>query len=253
MGGTGGAVIGAAESRRAEESNGNGHELGRVIRRRTALPGGRAVVGGFLVALAATAVFAAYTHATTRPESSYVVARHALAPGRHLTRADLALVPMRVPNGIAFRSARPLLGATVIGPVGAGELIQPAAVLAGRGQPAERQLSVPIDSARAVSGDLRPGDRVDVAATFGSGPDAYTSFVVRGAQVLARQQAGGTLGNHSSEVLVLALPSATDALAVAHAISVGQLTIVRATGAPPAGTEPYRAPAAPATPDGAPS
>ena len=36
----------------------------RPLRRRRGLPSGRAVVGGFLVALAAVGVFAAYTSAT---------------------------------------------------------------------------------------------------------------------------------------------------------------------------------------------
>jgi Flp pilus assembly protein CpaB len=227
------------------EADASAHSA-RTIRRRTTLPGGRAVVGGFLVALAATGVFAGYANATSAPQQRYVVARHALAPGTHLTGTDLTLAPMRLPGSIGFRSVAPLVGAVVVGPVGRGELVQTSSVLAAGGPASERQLSIPIDSARAVSGDLRAGDRVDVAATFGSGADAYTSFVVRSAQVLARQPAGGALGGQRTEVLVLSLPTPTDALAVAHAISVGQLTVVRATGAPPAGDEPYRAPAAPA-------
>jgi Flp pilus assembly protein CpaB len=226
------------------EGAGNGN--GRTIRRRVTLPAGRAVVGGFLVALAATIVFAAYTGATSEPQQKVVVARRALAPGVHLTRADLTLAPMRVPGSVGFRAVTPLIGATLVGPVGRGELIQPTAVVAGGGPATERQLSVPIDSSRAVSGDLRAGDRVDVAATFGSGVDAYTVFVVRSALVLSRQQAGGGLGSNRGEVIVLSLPSATDALAVAHAVSVGQLSVVRATGAPPATADPYRAPATPA-------
>ena len=223
----------------------NGAAPARTIRRRVTLPGGRAVVGGFLIALSATIVFAAYTGATTKPQPRVVVARHPLAPGAHLAPGDLTLVPMQVPSSVGFRDIAPLVGATVVAPLGRGELIQPSAVVAGGGRPSERQLSLPIDSARAVSGDLRPGDRVDVAATFGSGTDAYTLFVVRAAHVLGRQQAGGGLGSNKNEVLVLSLPSATDALAVAHAVSVGQLTVVRATGAPLATGDPYRAPASP--------
>jgi Flp pilus assembly protein CpaB len=235
-----------SETAVAVSSQGNGQAgPGRTIRRRTTLPAGRAILGGFLVALAATGVFAAYTGATTEPQQRYVVARHALAPGVHISRADLALVPMDVPSSIGFRTVTPLLGATVVGPVGRGELLQPSGVVATRSRAAERQLSIPIDTARAVSGDLRAGDRVDVAATFGSGQEAYTVFVVRGAQVLSRQQAGGGLGGSRSEVLVVSLPTATDALAVSHAISVGQLSVVRATGAPPAGVDPYKAPATP--------
>ena len=218
---------------------------GRTVRRRTRLPAGRAVVGGFLVALAATGVFAAYTDATTQPEEHFVVARRPLAPGTRLSRADLTLAPMRLHNAIGFRDAAPLLGATTLGPVGRGELLQPTAVLASRSRAPERELSLPIDSSRAVSGDLRAGDRVDVAATFGSGESAYTVFVVRGALVLDRRQAGGGLQRNTGEVLVLSLADPTDALAVAHAVSVGQLTVVRATGTQPAGVDPYRAPAAP--------
>ena len=223
----------------------NGRATAGTIRRRTGLPTGRAVVGGLLVAVAATLVFTAYTHATSRPEDRFVVARRTLAPGTRLTRADLTTAPMRLHSSIGFRSVTPLLGATVLGPVGRGELVQPTAVLASRNRSPERELSIPIESARAVSGDLRSGDRVDVAATFGSGEQAYTVFVLRQALVLDRRPGGGGLQADTGEVLVLSLPSATDALAVAHAVSVGQLSVVRATGTDPAGTEPYRAPAAP--------
>jgi Flp pilus assembly protein CpaB len=221
----------------------------RPIRRRTALPGGRAVVGGFLVAVAMAGTFAAYTSATATPQQRYVVARHALTVGSRLTRVDLTLTPMRLPSAVGFTSIDAVLGATVVGPVGRGEVLQSSSLLDTGSRPGDRQLSVPIESARAVGGELRAGDRVDVAATFGTGSDAYTVFVVRGAQILARNDGSGSLGARQDEVIVLALPSATDALAVAHAIAVGQLSVVRATGAQPAGPEPYRAPAAPGSAD----
>jgi Flp pilus assembly protein CpaB len=239
------AVRTASETERDTSTNG-----ARPIRKRTALPGGRAVVGGFLVTVALAGTFAAYTNATSTPQQRYVVARHALPVGSRLTRADLTLVPMRLPSSVGFTSVEPMLGATVVGPVGRGELVQASSLLDTGSRPGERQLSIPIESARAVGGELLPGDRVDVAATFGTGADAYTVFVVRGAQVLARNDADGSLGGRRDEVILLALPSATDALAVAHAIAVGQLTVVRATGAQPAGADPYRAPAAPSEQQG---
>ena len=51
---------------------------GRPLRRRRALPGGRAVVGGFLIALAAVGIFAAYTGATSDGRQRFVVARNDL-------------------------------------------------------------------------------------------------------------------------------------------------------------------------------
>ena len=145
------------------------------------LPAGRAVVGGFLVALAATIVFAAYTGRDHRRRSSESSSPAAPSrPGVHLTRADLTLAPMQVPSSVGFRAVTPLVGATVVGPrrprrVDPGQR-RGRRTAAGRPSASSR---CPIDSSRAVSGDLRAGDRVDVAATFGSGADAYTLFVVR--------------------------------------------------------------------------
>ena len=59
----------------------------------------------------------------------------------------------------------------------------------------------------------------------------------------------GLLRVTGGEAEVLGHDLRTDALAVAHAVSVGQLSVVRATGTQPAGPEPYRAPAAPLAPE----
>ena len=67
---------------------------GRSLRRRRALPGGRAVAGGFLVALAAVGIFAAYTDATADTRQAYVVARRPLALGQRLSGADFSIAFM---------------------------------------------------------------------------------------------------------------------------------------------------------------
>jgi len=227
----------------------------REVRRRRSLPGGRAVVGGFLVAASLVAVFAAYSGAGDGAGQRYVVARRDLSPGVAITAGDLDLVTMDLPPSLAsaraFTDRRLLVGSVVVGPIGAGELVQAASVVAKAGGDTARQMAVPVDAGRSVAGGLRTGDRVDVAATFGTGEHAYTLFVVRGAQVLARSEGGGPLGERGGETLTLSLVSADDALALAHAISAGQLTVVRATGAPPAGAEPYRAPSAQPSPPSA--
>lgn len=218
----------------------------RPLRRRRSLPGGRAVLGAFLVTAASAGVFAAYTGANGRPDQRYVVARRALVPGSAITAGDLTGLPMRLPAGLAadraFTDARQLVGAVVIAPLAPGELVQASAVLHKRGGPQTREVSITLESGRSVAGTLRPGDRVDVAGTFGAGEQAYTLFVVRAAEVLARSDIRGALGDRGGEVLTLSLGSADDALALAHAVSAGQLTVVRATGAEPAGADPYRAP-----------
>src|SRR5438132_1082243 len=63
----------------------------RPLRRRRALPSGRAVAGGLLVALALIGIYAAYTGATAPPRRSYVVAAHDIAVGSRLEPKDLTV------------------------------------------------------------------------------------------------------------------------------------------------------------------
>lgn len=222
----------------------------RTVRRQTSLPGGRAVVGGFLVALSALGIFSAYSRAAAGPTTSFVVATRDVAIGSRLTPDDLAVVAMELPdalaNGSAFRTEATLVGATTIGPVRKGDLVQASDVVTKRSGPEELEVSFALESSRAVAGSLRPGELVDVLATFGAGGDAYTVTVVRHARVLDARPAGGPLAGGDTDVIRLALTSDADALAVTHAVNVGDVTLVRATGTETGGTpgQTYRAPAA---------
>jgi len=253
--------VGMAEatlSRRQGPAGRDGETNGaRPLRRRRPLPGGRAVVGGFLVALAAVGVFAGYTSATSDGRVPYLVARHDLSLGHRITRADLGTLPMDLPallRSKVYREPSQLVGALVIGPVTRGELVQASNVLAGAGSPVDRQISFPIDSARAVNGQLRPGEWVDVLATYGTGADGYTTAVVRGARIADRSEARGALSDRGDEVITLAVPRDADTLAVAHAVSAGTVILVRATArstdddtsVPPPPYRPGAAPGAPA-------
>lgn len=220
----------------------------RPLRRRRALPGGRAVAGGFLVAVAAVGIFAGYTSATAGPDVRYLVARQDLPLGHRVGAGDLEAVAMDLPAALAsrsYRSASQLAGAVVIGPVGKGELVQSSDVLTGGGGPGDRQVSFPVASARAVNGRLRTGEPVDVVATYGTGADAYTVVVVAGARVADRTESRQSLSDRGDEVITLALPASADALAVAHAVNAGEVTLVRTAGAPAdaaAATATYSAP-----------
>lgn len=215
-------------------------QAARPLRRRRTLPGGRAVVGGFLVALAAVGIFAGYTTATSDDREPFLVARRDLPLGHRITRADLGTLPMDLPGLLRARSYRDptqLVGSVVIGPVSKGELIQSSDVLAGDAGAtgaADRHISFPIESARAVDGSLRRGEFVDVLATYGTGADGYTVVVVRGARLADRHESEGTLADSGDEVITLALASDADTVAVAHAVNAGVVTLVRA-GGPPAG------------------
>jgi Flp pilus assembly protein CpaB len=234
-------------SRRRAETTGVGG--GRALRRRTALPTGRAVVGGFLVALAALGIFAAYARATDGPTTTYVVARRDVPIGSRLTADDLTLLPMELPGvvatGAVFDAEGPLVGATTVGPIRRGELVQAGDVVRKQSGADQLEISFELESSRALAGTLRPGERVDVLATFGAGGDTYTVTVVRQARVLQTSRNGGALANGDAEVISLAVPTAEEALALSHAINAGEVTLVRSTGATVSGPvgQTYRAPA----------
>ena len=222
-----------AVSARPEAFRRDGGTGARSLRRRRAMPGGRAVAGGFLVALAAVGIFAGYTDATSGPSVRYLVAGRDLPLGHRIAAADLEAVALELPDELASRSYRSpsqVTGAVVVGPVGKGELVQTSDVLAGGEAPGERQISFPVESARAVNGQLRRGEQVDVLATYGTGVDAYTVVVVAGARVADRTSSRQSLSDRGDEVVTLALPASADALAVAHAVNAGEVTLVRTAG-----------------------
>lgn len=237
-----------------EAARTNGQPPGpRPLRRRRALPGRRAVVGGVLVAAAAVGLFAAYTRAASGPGTSYVVVRDQVAAGTRLSAPDLALAPMDLPPALAarvFRRVEEVAGSTLVAPLEAGELVQPSALVAARPGGPGRVVSFPFERARLAN--LEQGERVDVVATFGTGADAYTAIVLTRALVVDVDRSKSALGDSSSAVLTLGIDDAAAEVALAHALQIGKLTIVVATGAPPANgpTPTYRGDAGLTTPDG---
>lgn len=157
-------VLTAEREVQAPAKRAKGGRQPRPLKRRQSLPGGRAVVGGFLVAVALVGTFAAYTSATHDTRVGYLVASHDLTIGSRIGTADLAFAKMQLPSGKnhAFRNPETLIGATVIGPVAEGELIQTSEVIDKRSGADDREVSIPIDPARAVGGHLAQGDLVDL-------------------------------------------------------------------------------------------
>lgn len=222
-------------------------DTGRSVRRRQTLPTGRAVVGGFLVALSALGIFVAYARVTAEPATRYVVARHDLRVGAQILPGDVALLPMDLPRAVidrkvVFTSAAGVVGATVLAPVRAGELVQASDLVRKGSGEGDVEISFAIDASRAVGGELAAGERVDVITTVGTGLESYSAVIVRDALVLRADKRSGSLGDKST-VVMLALPSRDDAVAVAHAVTTGEITLVRTTGARPGSTPPpYRTP-----------
>src|SRR5688500_3163670 len=70
---------------------------GRTIDRRRPLPGGRALLGGFLVAVAIVGTFTAYTRSTVTATVDYVVAARDIDAGATLRASDLTVRAMTLP------------------------------------------------------------------------------------------------------------------------------------------------------------
>lgn len=226
--------VGTVAQRTAERSTAGGGAP-RTVRRRRGLPGSRAVVGGLLVAASAVGLFAAASGTGDGPTGTYVVARHELAAGARLQASDLELAPMDLgpaSRARAFDSAQPLIGATLIAPLGPGELVQSSAVVSRRNDAGSRELSFTLERGR-VSGAIKQGERADLLATYGTGTDAYTIVVVRQALLVAIDRPRTSSGDTGPATVTAAVDDPNDALALAHAIQLGKVTLVRATGAPP--------------------
>ena len=207
----------------------------RTVRRRRGLPGSRAVVGGLLVAAAAVGMFAAASRSADGPTHSYVVARHELPVGTRLEASDLELAPMELAPAVrtrAFDRAQPLVGATLVSPLGAGELVQSSAVVARKGDNASRELSFILERGRVGTG-IKQGERADLMATYGTGNDAFTVVVVRQALLVAIDRPRTASGESGPATVTVAVDDPADAVALAHALQLGKVTLVRATGAPP--------------------
>lgn len=220
----------------------------RPLRRRRGLPGGRAVAGGLLVAAAAVGLFGAYARLGAGPRRSFVVARHAMAAGSRVQATDLALSAVDLPPALrarAFARVADLVGTTLVAPLGQGELVQASSVVAARPGGAARVVSFPVDRGRL--GALKQGEKVDVLATYGTGADAYTAVVLRQALVTEVDRGRSSLGDTGSSVVSVAVDDPDDELAMAHALQLGKLTVVVATGSPAsAGPSPtYRSGAVP--------
>src|SRR6516162_3915739 len=132
---------------------------GRTIRRRRSLPGSRAVIGGFLIAAAAVITFGAYTGATRPSRQLYVVAARPLVPGARITAADLRVVALDLPDPAVrrqvFGSVDGLVGASVLAPIAPGALVEASEVVGRGGARGTREISVSIDSSRAVGARSR--------------------------------------------------------------------------------------------------
>lgn len=207
----------------------------RAVRPVRRLPGGRAVVGGFLVAVSVVGVFAAYTDARSSPDQAYAVVTVDVAAGERLSGGDLTLVPLDLPpdqQRVAFADLSLLDGATALAAMTAGQLVQGGDVAKPAGGPQRAQISLALDPGNALGGDpglLGAGERVRVIATFTQGGAPVTETVSRDAVVVRALGGSDQLGGASGLIVILAVPP-EDLESIAGAAAAGVVSLARITG-----------------------
>ncbi len=197
------------------------------------LPGGRAVVGGFLIAASAVATFGAFTAAVGGASGSYVVVTTDVRTGQRLSDADLGLVSLDLPpdqHRLAFTELGVLDGATALAPLAAGQLVQTSDVAKPAGGSDRAQISLALDPGNALGGDpalLGEGERVAVIVTYTQAGTAETATVSSDAEVV--RVFGGDETGPGGLTIVLAVPP-SDLEPIAQASAAGVVTIARTTG-----------------------
>ncbi len=221
---------------------------GQLAARTRALPNGRAVVGGFLVAVAAITVFAAQRAADRPPTTHWVVAAGQLTPGRRLVPGDIRIVTGDLPEPTAakaFHHVSDVVGKVLVSALSPGELVQVSSVAPFQGAgPGEREVSFAVDPARSLGDRLVVGDVIDILATEGQGGELRATPVVAGVRIIDRQGRSGSLGGSSGYIYTVALANPNDVTALTAAAAGASLSVVRSTVAASGGqAAPYDQPA----------
>jgi Flp pilus assembly protein CpaB len=231
----------------------------RTMRGRATLPSTRALVGGFLVAVAMILAFTVAARSGQGARGQVVVVRHDVGVGHRLEPGDLRLERADVTDPMAeqlFSDIDAAVGSITLAPLAGDAVVVRSAVTADGANdgPVGREFSFPVDRERAVNGQLRRGEWVDVLATYGTGESARTLVVAASVRLLDLTEAGkATLGSSGKVVVTLLLTDATQLLQTAHASEIAAITVVRSTGADSSSTAPesYVTPTVPTRPGGA--
>lgn len=161
-------------------------------------------------------------------------ATRSLTEGTRLAEGDLVAVEVRLPpdqRDLYLGVERPFEGAILTRAVGRGEFI-PASWLS-EGAPAEsgRTLTIPVTPEHANGGSLRPGDRIDIFATFTGGrSEPCTVLIGRGVEVVDVVTAGGMVVEDESPVGVTVATTPDEAARMALAVRTAEIDIARVTG-----------------------
>ncbi len=193
---------------------------------------GRLVLGVLLLSVAFVAGQRLLAE-SARTTGVWAAARD-LARGSRLEAGDLELAHVRLPPdvlGSYLSASRKPEGATLGRAVRAGELIPAQSIAADGSLPSARSMTIPVTPEHAVGGALRPGDRVDVFATFGEGAEsARTRLLVGDVEILEVLTGGGLVGGEESLIGVTVSVTPQQAARLAFAVRSGEIDLARHDG-----------------------
>ncbi len=185
-----------------------------------------------LILLALIGYWSVYSRTTHRTQ--VLVAAHALPAGRVLRASDLAHSGIAGSSQVlaTFVPASEqglLVGRSLKQPVAAGDPIPAAALASARGGADSMTLAVPVQ--HALGGQLAPGDRVTVLATYTSATgQAQTRAIARNLEVLSVGSSSGFNASAETIPVTLSLPNPSVASALALANEAGKLDLLRESG-----------------------
>jgi Flp pilus assembly protein CpaB len=186
-----------------------------------------------LILLALIGYWSVYSRTTRRTQ--VLVAAHALPAGRVLRASDLTHTGL-AGSSQALATFLPaseqglLVGRSLKEPVAAGAPIPAAALTSARGGADSMTLAVLVQ--HALGGQLAPGDRVTVLATYTSATgQAQTRAVARNLEVISVGTVSGFNASAETIPVTVSLPNPSVASALALANEAGKLDLLRESGA----------------------
>jgi Flp pilus assembly protein CpaB len=169
------------------------------------------------------------------------VAARDLSPGAALTESSIRYEQVKMDDSLLGTVLQPddvkrLRDSVAAYPIAAGELVHRRSVRPAAAPDGKRAMSIAIDPARAVNGELEAGDRVDVILASSH----EVSIIVADAEVLGvgRPDRGGAFGGVDDKFTVTLAVDAHESQLVAAGIAGGDIVVARTTGARPAGSTP---------------
>ena len=206
------------------------------------LPTGRAVVGGLLVALAALGVLWALTRGDDEPTVEYLVLAHDVRAGDVVGMEDFEITEMVLPDEVdAFTLFRNSTGESdprwiAQTPIRQGTLalVDDYRQIEGGELPGPDgwTVTVNIDEALAMNGQVSANLTVDVIGTFEETARTRTEVVARSARIV---QVAPTAQEQQTLAVHLQVDSYQTVLDLINASAAGTLTLIDTTANPPPG------------------